>query len=694
MFFDAIASRNLPSPDYVSSHSNSSLGNSSRFRARMSSGHGSSGSFGGASPAPSDGLFARFEVAVLHHSGPGAVYVRRAGEEEARCIAAALEDHCEGEEVEAVPVASLPPGRPCAVRHRVGATAWQRAVTTSGGSLRLLDHGGLVTAGQVHLLPASLADLATCPALAIRSHLYCVPPGLQGEGREEMEGLLAQATKVFLSRRGAAVTLPCGEVSLPMDLLLCHPTFPSPFEPMVEVEEGLVQLLGLVDHSEEEEREGDTTVEESAEEEKEFGHVKPMAPNPSFRWLPPALPAERRFAGRCTFVDSAGQIHLQLHSQRHEVRALRSLLAEKFDGSAPDSPPGGFREGQAVVVRWEDERWHRATFLSYREPTKASVVLVDYGDVFVAKVTELRATIYGERVPVLAHRTVLHNLVPADGGGWREAMLDMLYDTVKYQYPGYNVQMAVEVVGRPSDYPLPVNIQTRSPCNKCKLKNKVKACEHFVAFDVSRLLSSPEFSALGASRAADLAALTDPRLVEARRARAAAYTSPVAAGTYPEVQVSLLLTPTALLPPHFFQPPAPRLAPRLLGAPGELVATMWTHVLAGDRVLVQPWGEQGTELGAVVQAWLRALEQDQGAQDRCEEGVLVAKPPPGHLVASRWPGGRWCRAEVVEGGGAGEAVAVYYIDWGNTVVLEDWRQVGGRCPNLHISTFGHSCVCR
>lgn len=657
------------------------------------------------------------------------MYVRREGEQEARRLAAALEDHCEGEEVEAVPTASLPPGRPCAVRHRLGAAAWHRAVTTGGGSLRLLDHGGPVTADQVHLLPPALADLVTCPALATRCHLYCVPPGLQGEGREETEGLLALATKVILSRRGAPVTLPCGEVSLPMDLLLCHPTFPSPFEPMVEVEEGLVQLLGLVDHSEGEveEREGDTTVEESVEEDKEFGHVRPMAPNPSFRWLPPALPGERRFAARGTSVDAAGQVYLQLHSRRHEVRALRSLLAEKFHGSAPDCPAGGFREGQAVVARGVDDQWYRATFLGYCESAaRATVVLVDFGDIFVAKDTELRATIYGERVPVLAHRAALHDLLPTDAGGWREALLDMLFDTVKYQYPGYNCLVAVEVVGSPTDYPLPVTIETRSPCHRCRLKNKVKACRHFVAFDVSLLLSSPEFSALGAARAADLAVLADPRLVEARRARAAAYTTPVAAGTYPEVQVSLLLTPAALLPPHYFKPPAPRLAPHLLGAPGELVATMAIlQVLAGDRVLVQPWGEQGTELGGLVQAFLRTMEQDQEVQDRCEEAALAARPRLGQLVAAS-SGGRWCRAEVVEGGGAGQvegggggevegggtgqvegggagqveaerAIAIHYIDWGNSEVVVDWRQVSGnftavKPPNLHISTLRLVCV--
>ena len=56
-------------------------------------------------------------------------------------------------------------------------------------------------------------------------------------------------------------------------------------------------------------------------------------------------------------------------------------------------------------------------FLQYRgnnwRTGKAIVVLVDFGNMFEIKVMEIRATIYGERLPVLAHRAVIHNLVPA-----------------------------------------------------------------------------------------------------------------------------------------------------------------------------------------------------------------------------------------------------------------------------------------
>ena len=56
-------------------------------------------------------------------------------------------------------------------------------------------------------------------------------------------------------------------------------------------------------------------------------------------------------------------------------------------------------------------------FLQYKgnnwRTGKAIVVLVDFGNMFEIKITEIRATIYAERLPVLAHRAVIHNLVPA-----------------------------------------------------------------------------------------------------------------------------------------------------------------------------------------------------------------------------------------------------------------------------------------
>ena len=41
------------------------------------------------------------------------------------------------------------------------------------------------------------------------------------------------------------------------------------------------------------------------------------------------------------------------------------------------------------------------------------MVLVDFGNMFNISIADIRATIYAERLPVLAHRAVVHNLVPA-----------------------------------------------------------------------------------------------------------------------------------------------------------------------------------------------------------------------------------------------------------------------------------------
>lgn len=56
-------------------------------------------------------------------------------------------------------------------------------------------------------------------------------------------------------------------------------------------------------------------------------------------------------------------------------------------------------------------------FLEYNKKTwrsgEAFVLLVDYGNVSVIKISEIRSTIYADRLPVLAHRAVIHNIVPA-----------------------------------------------------------------------------------------------------------------------------------------------------------------------------------------------------------------------------------------------------------------------------------------
>ena len=139
-----------------------------------------------------------------------------------------------------------------------------------------------------------------------------------------MDDLLKAADSIVLRRRGAGCLLERGEVSFPCDLTLIHATVPDPFEPQVDIEESLIQLLRLTgfgddgtEHpgsdelaaEDDEEDDLDKTQEESMDGDSEFSHVEPMRQDPDFKWLAPELPSERTFGVRGTYVDSAGQVH-------------------------------------------------------------------------------------------------------------------------------------------------------------------------------------------------------------------------------------------------------------------------------------------------------------------------------------------------------------------------------------------------
>ena len=84
------------------------------------------------------------------------------------------------------------------------------------------------------------------------------------------------------------------------------------------------------------------------------------------------------------------------------------------------------------------------------------MLLVDYGNLYVVSVTDVRSAIYGERVTVQAFRVVLHNLIPGNDGGWNESFLDWLMETINYDKPGYNDVFEVEILGDSVSHPLPV----------------------------------------------------------------------------------------------------------------------------------------------------------------------------------------------------------------------------------------------
>ena len=115
-----------------------------------------------------------------------------------------------------------------------------------------------------------------------------------------------------------------------------------------------MKLLNLVKFDEEEPTDDEDTTDESRDWSREFDYVIAAESNNKFQWLDPELPGSRKFKARATHVDSAGQIYLQLQSQRETVRVLKRLLKEKFGGSSSsmDCDRNSFHSGQECSVKW------------------------------------------------------------------------------------------------------------------------------------------------------------------------------------------------------------------------------------------------------------------------------------------------------------------------------------------------------
>jgi len=395
---------------------------------------------------------------------------------------------------------------------------------------------------------------------------------------------------------------------------------------------------------------------------------------------------------RGTYVDPAGQVYFQLDSQREVLRTLRRLLKEKFADSEQDCPPDAFVENQEVIVKWKDDEWARARFLQYKgnnwRTGKAIVVLVDFGNILNVKITDIRATIYAERLPVLAHRAVIHNLVPAGPGSeWKDEFLDYLNEEINYAQQGFNNVMVARVVGNAGCYPLSISLESRQICEKCKSKGvrSVRTCTDFEAFDLAELVTNPPaewagLATLGAVMGRDLAALRHPGLAQIREEFD--FIQPVASGTYqPPIEASLLLAPSNFL--HLASPPkaevslAPPLDLSSFIQPGDRLAVMQTTMIKQfNKVVIQPWAEPGTPLGQVVQTFLKLVEEDKEMQGRCKTNPPVLRPRPGLLVVARSGEGvyrRWCRAKVVAC--TEENVTVAFLDWGNEEIIFDSQKL-------------------
>jgi len=655
-------------------------------------------------------IFSSFQVKVLYHDGPSAIYVRRIDEEEAlERLELALKDHYTNSSSLIFPaLASVlkTPGSLVAVQD---GSSWHRATVLTPQPhlrLRLIDRGDVVSLDprNVYQLVDFLADIQAWPPLVTRCHLFPLEPGqATQEKRRELEVILQRAESVVLHRRGSShkdtVT---GEISAPVDLFHRKVRAHHPFKPSEELEESFVKLMNLVSLEDFDSGE-EVTLEDSSDEnlsvtearDEDFAHVKPFYPGPEFDWLPPELPPSGKFLARGTFVDGAGQIHIQLHSNRSTVRVLRQLLNEKLTGSKPDCALDSFRPGQACSVRYrKDGSWYRARFLAYGSrrdggtefTDKAEVLLVDWGTLTVASVSEdLRSAVYGELVPIQALATVIHNIVP-EGDHWQDEELDFLMETINYGQCSYNQLLEVTCVEDiPVSYPLPVTLNKTVRCASC-LEARTYRCSHVTPIDISTLLS--KFGVI----LGHMVAFQHHGLIEVRKQYS--FYGCVAQGTYKEKNVFLQLVPSSLplLPPSCFQQCLPHLDLKKLGVqPGALIPVMrMGEVSAFDKVTLQLWGEaEGSGLDTEVQQHLKLVEESTRLQAACRTQAPVMLPSLGLpvIVTGGESLGLWCRAIVTHC--ARHYTEVTLVDVGTKKKICDSQQIREMPPEwVHFPRMG------
>ena len=161
-------------------------------------------------------------------------------------------------------------------------------------------------------------------------------------------------------------------------------------------------------------------------EEDDFSAIQPLEDTEGFRWLPPALPKRNLFKGIGRFVDSSGQLYVQVNVQRRTPRVIRALLNQKFRDSSGDQVRGTLRVGQDCCARWKDGNWYRARVVSLGEDM-AGVYLVDYGNTFQASLADIRQEVFAHRIPVQVLRVELAGARPlGPGNTWSDRALEFM----------------------------------------------------------------------------------------------------------------------------------------------------------------------------------------------------------------------------------------------------------------------------
>jgi len=157
------------------------------------------------------------------------------------------------------------------------------------------------------------------------------------------------------------------------------------------------------------------------------------------QWMPsviPLGPISDYIRIRVTYIDQYAQIYYHLKSEKSELRQIRSNLTANFLDTIA-SADQDWPVNSACVCKFDaDDCFYRATIKENRGDGTFFVQFVDYGNVDIVKIENMRKTSeFGDK-PAFARRIVINNILPPENGemptGWTEGQIDKLRDHLDY----------------------------------------------------------------------------------------------------------------------------------------------------------------------------------------------------------------------------------------------------------------------
>jgi len=257
---------------------------------------------------------------------------------------------------------------------------------------------------------------------------------------KDMIEVVTGRESITLLKRGECVSIE-GQNSFPVEIFWMEKDAKNPFSPSSLKKTYLSQVLlhcleSSVEGNEEEEIDAEDDYNDdmngNVSTDSECLEVEIV----ESKWKKPNLPTVKKFYARGTFVDEVGQIFVQEYDKEETFKEMCDKINEKFR----DSPSDGkcLKRGQDCTVRYTDNGWYRARFIKYQkvDKLKALVLLVDFGQLYIAPSKDIRNKTMFEDIPVFAFPLILHNALPENSDRWKGEVLDFMMKKVNYEENG------------------------------------------------------------------------------------------------------------------------------------------------------------------------------------------------------------------------------------------------------------------